>query len=125
MRSSDHPAVLLVGHGSKTRGFDHAMQRVAKALRKKKDFFSVRCAFLEVAAPSIPEGIAQAVEKGAKEVRVLPYFVLTGKHVTRDIPNIVAEASRKYRGHAKIILCPYLGFDEKIVSVVKKRLSHG
>ena len=122
MRSSK-PAVVLVGHGSKARGFDTAMRKVARALRREKRFGEVCCGFLEVSRPSIPHAIRSCVRRGAREVRVLPYFVLTGKHVTRDIPNIVAEAARRHRGRTRVVLCPYLGFHSKIVAVVKERLN--
>ena len=116
------PSVLLVGHGSKAAGFDAAMQKVAKSLRREKVYREVLCAFLEVSPPSIPDAIEALVQKGACEVRVLPYFVLSGKHVTRDIPRIVSEAARKHRGRARVALCPYLGYHPDIVSVVKQRL---
>lgn len=113
---------MLVGHGSKARGFDAAMRRVASALRKDPRYQKVLCAFLEVSSPSIPEAVSACVRQGAREVRVLPYFVLTGKHVIRDIPEIVREAARFHRGSARIVLCPYLGFDARIVAVVKQRI---
>ena len=122
MRSSSPPAVVLVGHGSKARGFDAALQKVARQLRRERLYRDVCCAFLEVSAPSIPEAILFCVRRGAGEVRVLPYFVLTGKHVTRDIPRIVKEAAQQHRGEARIVLCHYLGYHSDIVSVVKERI---
>ena len=113
---------MLVGHGSKTRGFDKAMRKVARQLRRDRLYSEVCCAFLEVSLPSIPEAISNCVEKGAAEVRVLPYFVLTGKHVTGDIPRIVAAEAKKHRPQARILLCPYLGYHPGIVSVVKERV---
>ena len=112
---------MLVGHGSKTRGFDKSMRRVEKMLKKGGRYFDVRCGFLEAAEPSIPRAIRECIDRGAKEVRVLPYFVLSGKHVMSDIPRIVADAARRHRS-AKIVLRPYLGYHSKIVSVVKERL---
>lgn len=121
-RTAASLAVLLVGHGSKAPGFDGAMQKVARQLRREKLYREVTCAFLEVSTPSIPDAIENLVQKGAREVRVLPYFVLSGKHVTRDIPKIVAEAAQNHRGRARVVLCPYLGYHPDIVSVVKQRL---
>ena len=121
---SSKPAVVLVGHGSKARGFDAAMRRVARALRTEKRFGEVCCGFLEVSQPSIPQAIRSCIRRGAREVRVLPYFVLTGKHVTQDMPRIVADAAKRHRKKAKIVLCPYLGFHPKLVSVVKERILH-
>ena len=113
---------MLVGHGSKTPGFDGAMRKVARELERTKLYREVRPAFLEVARPSISEAIRSSVQRGASEVRVLPYFVLTGKHVTRDIPLIVREMALQHHPKAKIVLCPYLGYHPRIVSVVKDRI---
>lgn len=114
---------MLVGHGSKAARFDGAMKRVASRLRRGP-YRSVRCAYLEITSPSIPDAVRAAVEKGAREVRLLPYFVLSGRHIRQDIPRIVSAEKKRWKGRARVILCPYLGFDERIVSVVKDRL-HG
>ena len=117
-------AVILIGHGSKARGFDRPMKRVAAALRRGVPG-PVRCAYLEINAPSIPEAIGQAVRRGAREVRLVPYFVLSGRHVTRHIPQIVREEKKRYGKKVRITLCPYLGYDSRIVGVVKDRLRRG
>ena len=101
------------------------MERVASALKKTKSYREVHCAFLEVAKPSIPEAITRCIEGGSSEVRVLPYFVLTGKHVLRDIPRIVLAEAARHKGKAKIVLCPYLGYHSKLVSVVQQRIGEG
>ncbi|MBI4432696.1 MAG: CbiX/SirB N-terminal domain-containing protein [Candidatus Omnitrophica bacterium] len=115
------PALLLVGHGSLLRGFDTAMKRVARVLRKNQEFSSVSCAYLEITPPSIEAGIRKLVQAGAKEVVVVPYFLLTGKHVTRHIPAIVKAARKEHKGKAGIKLAPYLGYDKKIADIVGAR----
>ncbi len=117
------PAVILVGHGSKTKGFDQAMIRVAGELRRGS-FQDVRCAYLGVQAPSISTAIRQAIQRGAKDIRVFPYFVLAGKHVKKDIPGIVFIEKQRWKRRATIRLCDYLGYHEKIVGVVKERVQH-
>ena len=98
------------------------MRRVAAGLRRDGRYDPVLCAYLSVTPPSIEQVIDRLVRGGAGDIRVLPYFVLTGKHVSRHIPAIVRAARKKYRGVAKISLCPYLGYHDKLVSVVKQRI---
>lgn len=86
-------------------------------------YASVRCAFLEINSPSIPNAIDMAIQDGAKEVRVLPYFLLTGRHVVNDIPRIIRDAKEHHGKRAKIVLCPYLGFDNKLVELVQERIN--
>ncbi len=119
---SSKSAVLIVGHGSRLKGFERSMEKVAASLRRDRRFFLVRCAYLEITSPLIPQAIDACVRKGAREVRLMPYFLLMGNHVKFDIPEIASKARKKYQGKVKIVLCPYLGFHEKIVAVVKERL---
>lgn len=99
------------------------MRRAARALEKRLGGPRVTSAFLEINSPSISEAVDACVASGAKTVRILPYFLLTGRHVRSDIPAIAKSARLRHRGRARIVLCPYLGFDPKIVDVLLKRLS--
>ncbi len=114
-------AVLLVGHGSKLSGSNEAIDQVIEALRQKEPSTSFQAAFLEIQSPNISEGIELCLNQGADEVVVIPYFVQAGKHVVQDIPRIVSEAKAKYF-EKTIHLANYLGFDSRIVSVVRDRI---
>jgi sirohydrochlorin ferrochelatase len=115
-------ALILVGHGSRLKGFDEAMARVARELRRQGNFHFVHCAYLEIAHPSIPEALEALIRKGAARIFVLPYFLQMGLHAKLDVPKIVNVFKKKYSGRVKIVLCRYLGYDEKIVSVVRERI---
>ena len=115
-------AVLIVGHGSRIKGFQKPMEQLASRLGQDRRFVMVLCAYLEIASPSISEAIGWCIQKGADEVRVLPYFLSMGNHVKSDIPRLVIAARKKYRGQVKIMLCPYLGYHERIVAIVQERL---
>jgi sirohydrochlorin ferrochelatase len=119
---SEKPAVLLIGHGSKQKDFASAMQKVARRLVRSGHFSAVNCAYLEVSAPSIPEGIQALAEKGIREIIIVPYFVLSGKHVANDIPRIVKECRTNHKKTIRIRLSPYLGYHDKLVELVAQRI---
>ncbi len=98
------------------------MEQLARQLRRDQQFPIVFCAYLEIASPSILEAIDRCVRKNAGEILILPYFLSMGNHVKSDIPRVVSVARKKYGHQVKIVLCPYLGFHQKIVAVVKQRL---
>ena len=114
-------AVLLVGHGSKLAGSNAALEQVILALRKRDSATFFQSAFLELQKPNIVEGIELCLHQGADEIVVVPYFVQTGRHVVADIPRIVTEAKAKFPEKG-IRLAEYLGFDEKMVSIVINRI---
>lgn len=97
------------------------MEKVALQLKKDRRFGDVLCAYLEIARPSIGEAIDICAQKSPREIRILPYFVLTGRHVKSHIPEIAAAAKKKHK-NIKITLCSYLGYDEMIVRLTKKRI---
>ena len=115
-------ALILIGHGSREKGFADAMKKVAGTIRKEKKFDFVLCAYNEIVAPSFAEAVEILVKKGVKRISVLPYFLQAGRHVRCDIPEFVTIERKKYSGKVKIILCPYLGFDKRIVNIVRDRI---
>lgn len=103
-------ALLLVAHGSRRVSSNNEIRILAEKLREQagERFEDVRCAFLELAEPSIPDGIEECIQAGATEIKVLPYFLSAGRHVIEDIP---AEVDGKRVAHpgVSIEIVPYLG----------------
>lgn len=101
--------LLLVAHGSRRADANQELLGLAATLAQRDSGYdAVRGAFLELAEPSIPQGISDCVEAGATRVVVLPYFLTVGRHVAEDIPRIVDEA-RAAHPSVSIELAPYLG----------------
>jgi sirohydrochlorin ferrochelatase len=102
--------LILVAHGSRREASNREIRELTEALAAKagERFGRVSCAFLELAEPSIPDAIEQALAAGTEEVVVLPYFLSAGRHVAEDIPALV-EGKRREHPAAKIRLAPYLG----------------
>ena len=51
---------------------------------------------MELAEPSIGEAVAKCASEGYKKVVVAPYFLSRGRHITTDIPAMVAEAQKAH-----------------------------
>ena len=112
-------SLLLVAHGSRRAESNAEIGRLAArvAERANERFEVVEHAFLELAEPSIPEGIERCLSKGASSVAVVPYFLARGTHVADDIPEQVAVAQRANPG-ADIRITDYLGTSEALVDVL-------
>lgn len=112
-------ALLVVAHGSRREQSNEEVRNIASSLRDhaEGDYEHVACAFLELAEPSIPDGIEQCISAGAREVVVLPYFLSAGRHVAKDIP---AEVAGKQEEHPEIAItiAPYLGASAGIVELM-------
>lgn len=103
-------ALLVVAHGSRREASNDEVRQLTDNLRKmaSDEFAKVECAFLELAEPSIPDGIDCCVGEGATEVVILPYFLSAGRHVVTDIPEIVS-GSQSRHPEVNLRIAPYLG----------------
>ncbi len=59
-----HTAVILLGHGSKAAEANDAMYEVVRRLQERWPYYRFSAAFLEINAPSIPEGIDRCADPG-------------------------------------------------------------
>jgi sirohydrochlorin ferrochelatase len=90
-------SILLIDHGSVKTEANHMLVCVASLLQHMlADAALVRYAHMELAEPSIAAGFAACVEAGATDVVAFPYMLSPGKHSTRDIPRLVAEAAKDF-----------------------------
>lgn len=112
-------ALLIVAHGSRREASNEEVRRLGEliAQRAGSRYALVKSAFLELAQPSIPEGIQQCIDAGADEVVVMPYFLSAGRHVTTDIPQEVAVKQRQHPA-IRIRIAPYLGAAEGIADLM-------
>ncbi len=111
-------ALLLVAHGSRREASNDEVRDLTRLLQKVDNSFQhVACAFLELAEPSIPDGLRAAIATGAGEVVVLPYFLSAGRHVVTDIPADVAVVQAEHPD-VPIRVAPYLGAAEGVVQIL-------
>lgn len=94
--------LLVVAHGSRRAASNDEVRQLVNQMRKyNQEYDSIDCAFLELAEPSIPDGIQACIDSGAEEVIVLPYFLAAGTHVVNDIPELIQE---KQQQHPDIVI---------------------
>jgi sirohydrochlorin ferrochelatase len=92
--------VILFAHGSPVDAANAAVRRIAASMDRLKIYDSVKAAFLDSAPPNLAEAVGQMSLDGMTRVIVVPYFLVPGLHITRDLPRIVDELRSIYQGIA-------------------------
>ena len=115
-------AILLIAHGSRRSEANQDLVRIAEQLRPRVAEEIVEIAYLELAEPTIPQGLARCVEQGATTVRMLPYFLSAGAHVTEDLAEFRADFLRTHPD-VDCQVCPPLGLHPRIIDVLLDRLN--
>ncbi|MGQ9861527.1 MAG: sirohydrochlorin chelatase [Thiobacillaceae bacterium] len=107
--------LLIIAHGSRREASNDEVRRLAGRVRElcAPGLDHVEVAFLELAEPSIPEGLARCVAQGAREIVVFPYFLAAGTHVALDIPEAISAFAHKHPD-IRIRLTPHLGASDAL-----------
>ena len=116
--------LLVIAHGSRReKSNDEVRQLVEQiASHKQSGFDQAVAAFLELAKPSIPDGLEICIQQRATEVVVFPYFLAAGRHVVEDIPAEVKPIKDKYP-EVKISIAPHLGFSPELPRIILETAS--
>lgn len=110
-------ALLIVDHGSTRREANEMLGDVAAIIKKMRPHLIVHFAHMELAKPTIAQGLEQCVKDGATEIIIHPYMLSPGRHAMKDIPRMVAECAIQYPD-LKFRVTEPLGLDDKIGEVV-------
>lgn len=77
--------ILIGGHGS-TLSFNKGVLDLQADRLRAKGYDNVYVGFNEISFPSLAEAAAEMVKDGYDDIVILPFFVASGLHVTRDFP---------------------------------------
>lgn len=102
------PALILLGHGSRTRKTAEEMGELAAKLQESAADLNISTAFLTLLRPDLPAALEKAVRDGAPEIHVLPLFIFSGKHVLEDIPALFEQSRARFPG-VKMVLREPIG----------------
>mmetsp|Transcript_2990 Transcript_2990/g.6222 ORF Transcript_2990/g.6222 Transcript_2990/m.6222 type:complete len:376 (-) Transcript_2990:27-1154(-) len=104
--------VLLMDHGSRKEKSNARLQKMAELYQmtlgtdedeedENAPTIIVRAAHMEIATPSIPDGLKDLKDQGVDEIICHPFFLSAdGRHVKEDIPEIIGEAIDDLWGEA-------------------------
>jgi len=101
-------AIIVLAHGSRDPLWRAPIEAVAAQIRASAPGTPVRCAYLELCPPTLPDAAAELISAGARAVRVFPLFFGVGKHAREDLPLLVAQIQASHPGIA-IDLLPSAG----------------
>ncbi len=112
--------LLLIDHGSRRGESNEQLVDMAARVRRLRPDDLVGYAHMELAPPSIAEGFADLVARGAREVRALLYFLGDGRHSREDIPRLVGEAAAAHPGVSWSV-SPALGPHDRLAELLIER----
>lgn len=123
--------ILLMDHGSKKQASNARLQAMAQLYQASMDEqyndstaanhkVIVKAAHMEIATPSIPDGLQALLDAGADEIVCHPFFLSPdGRHVKEDIPEIIEGAIKSLNIQVPVITTAPVGSNvDLMLSVV-------
>ena len=120
---ADDTAMIIVDHGSKREESNEMLLTFVEMFIQKTKCKIVEPAHMELAEPSIATAFDRCVERGAKRVVVMPYFLSPGKHWLQDIPAITKAAAESHPGVGFMVGAP-IGLHDLMVDLIQSRFDH-
>jgi precorrin isomerase/sirohydrochlorin ferrochelatase len=90
------PALLLIGHGTRSAAGAEELGRFAAALRDRRAKVAVEAGFIEFVEPSLDTAVDRLVEAGASRVVAIPLLLLGAGHLKDDGPGALARARLRH-----------------------------
>jgi len=114
-------AILYIAHGSRVKeGVEQAVTFL-QGVQQEVDVAIQEICFLELATPTIAEGIASCIRKGATAIAVMPILLLAAQHAKHDIPKEMAKAQKLYP-YVKFTYGEPLGIHERLIDTLQARI---
>ena len=114
-------AVLIVDHGSRRPDANAQLDALVELVRVRLPADFVSGAHLELASPSVTEGLDACVAAGAREIVIHPFLLAPGRHVMEDLPRLAREAANRHPG-VSVRVGPPLGLHPRVVDAVIDRI---
>ena len=83
--------IVLFAHGSRDPLWRLPIEAVAAQISARQPGTLVRCAYLEICEPSLPQAADALVAAGARQLRIFPLFLGVGKHAREDLPLLIEQ----------------------------------
>ncbi len=118
-----HAGVIIVDHGSRRAQSNAMLEAFVERFRPASPYQIVEPAHMELAEPSIATAFDRCVQRGARCVVVIPYFLSPGKHWDTDIPALTDAAAARHPDVSYLVGAP-IGLHPMMVDVIQARLDH-
>lgn len=88
--------IILFGHGARNPEYVEPFRRIRAAVERLKPDTAVEIGFLELTQPPLEATIECLVSRGVRQIRIVPIFFAPGRHVLKDLPQLLANALDRF-----------------------------
>lgn len=113
--------VVLIAHGSRREEANEEIRVLARLVQEADRGGRYEVAFMQFGSPNLPEAVAKLEAQGVKQVIVMPLFLITGNHVTQDIPAEL-EVIKAQFPDMEFVMARHFAAHPALVQIVQERV---
>lgn len=114
--------IIIISHGSRVRNADKVVHGLIKTIKASMGIRNVIPSYLQFSQFNLSNGVKILVNKNCEKIIIVPFFLLNGQHVTRDIPRVIKKEKTRYP-KVKFVCTGNLGKDKRITDIVIDRIN--
>ncbi len=111
----------MVGHGSREPEGNEPLLQLCRDMESRLGITPVQPCYLELARPTIADGLGALHRRGVERVIVVPLQLTAGRHVRYDIPREVSRAVAKLSSMT-VCFTNHLGTHPALTNIADSRL---
>jgi sirohydrochlorin ferrochelatase len=113
--------ILLLAHGSREGDTEKTMRQITKYVKAELKIDMIEEAYLQFRDKNLEKGLLGLIDRGADDIKVIPYFLFEGVHIKEDIPAEIEEFRKNYP-NVRITMGRTLGADRRLAEIVADRV---
>ena len=113
-------ALLLVDHGSRKAEANAVLGAVRAKIEAARPALLVEHAHMELSEPTIAHAVDRLIERGARSIYLMPWFLAPGRHAQEDVPRLAREALAGR--DVELVFGSPLGAEDELVALTLRRL---
>jgi sirohydrochlorin ferrochelatase len=114
--------ILILAHGSREKETENTFHKIFDMVKDRFPNMPIEMAYMQFCDATIEKGLDKLIEKGATEIKIVPYFLFDGVHIREDIPAAIKNYLGK-RQEIKVTLAGTLGADERLADILADRIN--
>lgn len=112
--------ILVVGHGTRKPSGQAQLLQLVDQMRQAEPSWTIEPSFLELASPSISEGIAKLAADQIRRIVVVPILLFSAAHAKSDIPDAVQAYASEHQ-MSVVAQTPSLGTTDQVIALSNYR----
>ncbi|MDI6605714.1 MAG: CbiX/SirB N-terminal domain-containing protein [Candidatus Omnitrophota bacterium] len=118
---SEKQVVIILNHGTRHKQAQKDFSDFILNVRNSLPAYHIEQASMEMSKPNLPDVVEKLYKENVRKIAVVPFFLFSGMHLSKDIPRMLESLRTKYE-NLEIVQGRPLVLDERLCGIMIDRI---